>query len=119
MYDETLIDNALIAMKDELYGVAAHLNTETDEMPVIRMEIHKLDDVCGKLELVRGLWKVLRYSYKGREISQRLADAAHCWMMTMAQSGKCHNTSLLLQTWERADALRRAYHADEHETKAA
>ena len=119
MYNEQAIDNALMGIKDELMTPATHLNREADTMPVIREEIETLNDIASKLELLRPLWKALRYSYKGREIASHLETAARQWMLTMGDSGKCHNAALLTRTWERCNNLVVAYHADETQLKAA
>ena len=112
-YDETAIDTALVHIKDSLFSVASHLDHEANRMPAIRDEIEKVVDVCDKLELLRELWKALRYSYKGREIATLLSRAVQAWQANMAQSGVCHDAGLLQRTWDRCNALVEGYHGDE------
>ena len=113
MYNESEIDNALIQIKNQLWEEANGLKRDIDHMPTIRVELLRFHGIVSKLTVMRPLWKALRYSYKGREIAANLTEIAHNWMSSMANSGKCHDSSLLLGAWELAAQLSNAFHEDQ------
>lgn len=110
--NESLIDNALMAQKDQLLRMLAHADLEKD---VVGRVVHFLEMNCD-------LWIALSYGYKGTEILTRallwlndvkdnLHHAAHKQRLEIEHLiGLCH----MLQARFRAKPISRMSDFDAH-----